>query len=111
MEKEVIKLESIFRDTNEGVNVLYDESGRDIGALLWTVDTEYGSVDARLITLGGTIWDNTLEFGLRIENWDGKGYLRDEKGKLEEFSNIDDGERIATKYILDILNEDIYIEK
>ena len=111
--KEVIKLERLFRDTDEGVTVLYDKDGNEYGAFIWSIGNDYGSVGARLITLGGTIWDNPLIFGVAVRNWEGEGYLYDADfdGELRTFKNTEEADEVATKYVLDILEEDNYIEK
>jgi len=111
MEKKLVKVEKIFEDTNEGITILYDKNSCELGVLLWTVDTEYGSADCRLLTLGGTSWDETLKFGVSIENWDGKGYFWvDDFKKVESFPDLVEGERIVSKYIRDFLNEDYFVE-
>jgi len=118
MIKEIVKVEKLFTDTDEGITKLYDKNGCELGVLLWTVDTEYGSSDCRLLTLGGTLWDETLMFGLSVKNWNGEGFfwvddLNKEKGYClkTEFSNLDEGERIATEYIRNTLNEDFFVAK
>ena len=112
MEKKLVKVEKIFEDTNEGITILYDKNSCELGVLLWTVDTEYGSADCRLLTLGGTSWDETLKFGVSIENWDGKGYFWvDDFKKVESFPDLVEGERIVSKYIRDFLNEDYFVEQ
>ena len=110
---EIVKVTDLFRDTDEGVTVLYDKYGAEEGVLLWSIGNDYGSVEARLITIGGTIWDNPLKFGVRVRNWEGEGELYDEDydTPIETFKSLEESAKLVTKYILDILGEDIYIVK
>jgi hypothetical protein len=110
---ELVKVTDLFRDTDEGVTVLYEENGTESGVLLWSVGNDYGSVEARIITIGGTIWDNPLKFGVRVRNWEGEGELYDEdfEGAIDSFKDLVESAELVTKYVLNILGEDIYIAK
>jgi hypothetical protein len=112
MVKEIVKVDKIFEDTNEGITILYDKNNCELGVLLWTVDTNYGSADCRLLTLGGTSWDEVLKFGVSVKNWEGEGYFWvDDYDKVAEFVDLKEGEEIVSNYIRSFLNEDYFVAK
>jgi len=108
MEKVLKKVESIFMDTNEGVNVLYRAKGSEYGALLWTVSNDYGSVEGRIVLLFGC--DEELRFSLNVFDWKGKGNFFVEDKLVAEFDNLEEGEKIVSKYVRDYMNEDYFVE-
>ena len=113
MEKELVGVNRFFSDTDEGITIIYDKNGSQSGALLWEVINDYGSIEARYISLGGTTWDEPFFFGIVVKNWDGEGYfwIDEDAKRVSDFSNLDEGEEIVARYFRNFFNEDYFVAK
>jgi hypothetical protein len=109
--KDLVKVDRLFSDTDEGVNVLYNERGEDVAAFLWVVDDNYGSVSGRLVTLFGCGWDEMTEIRLILSDWSGKGRMTIDDKEIGEFDNLDEGERLATAKFESFMREGLYVRK
>jgi hypothetical protein len=107
--KDLVKVDRLFTDTDEGVNILRNERGEDIAALLWVVDDNYGSVDARLVTLFGCGWDEMTEIRLKVSDWNGKGKMFVDEKEWKTFETLDEGERMAREAIESFMREPLYV--
>ena len=108
--KGLVKLEKIFTDTDEGITVVYNERGSEIGVILWVIDDNYGSVTLRYLPYLGCGDEELTIMRVKLLSWEGVGVVYLDGKEYMKINTIDEGEEVVTSFIRNYANEDMYIK-
>jgi len=108
--KGLVKITKIFTDTDEGITIVYNERGSEIGVILWVIDDNYGSVTLRYVPYLGCGDEEVTIMRVKLLSWEGVGDVYLDGEKYMSIATIDEGEDIVTSYIRNYANEDMYIK-
>ena len=103
-------LNAVFTDTDEGVTIVYNERGFQIGVVLWVIDDNYGSVTLRYLPYLGCGDEELTVIRVKALSWEGINDVYLDGKKYMSFSTLDEAEDMITGYLRKYANEDMFIK-